>query len=58
MKKLFVVAAIFAVSIFALRRFGPALAKRAMAKCEEMMGARGQESTGSFASSTEEPVAV
>jgi hypothetical protein len=61
MKKLVVVAAIFAVTVFALRRFGPALAKRAMAKCEEMMGARmeaREEFTGSFESSTEEPAAV
>lgn len=38
MKRMFMVAAIFAVTVITLRRFGPALAKRAMAKCEEMMG--------------------
>jgi hypothetical protein len=59
MKKLFAVAAIFAVTVIALRRFGPALAKRAMAKCDEMMEARGEAreaSPDSFAS-TEEPAA-
>jgi hypothetical protein len=40
MKKLFVMASIFAVAVISFRRFGPALAKRAMAKCEELMRAR------------------
>jgi hypothetical protein len=59
MKKLFVVAAIFAVTVVALRRFGPALAKRAMAKCEGMMGARGEarEEFADFSASTEESAA-
>jgi predicted metal-dependent hydrolase len=37
MKKVAVVAAIFAVAYVALRRFAPTFAKRAMEKCEEMM---------------------
>jgi hypothetical protein len=53
MKKMFVIAAAFVVALIALRRFGPALAKRAMAKCEEMMGARFVDSR----TSTEESAA-
>lgn len=36
MKKVIVGAAIFALALAALRRFGPGLGKRAMTKCEEM----------------------
>ena len=42
MKKIFVIASIFAVAVIALRRVGSALAKRATAKCEEMMGTRAE----------------
>ncbi|HET6713948.1 MAG TPA: hypothetical protein VFI59_09585 [Actinomycetota bacterium] len=42
MKKMFVIASIFAVAVITLRRFGSAVAKRAMAKCEEMMGTRAE----------------
>ena len=42
MKKTLVIASIFVVAVITLRRFGPALAKRAMAKCEEMMGTRAE----------------
>jgi hypothetical protein len=37
MKKMIVVAAVFALTFVALRRFGPTVGKRAMAKCQEMM---------------------
>jgi hypothetical protein len=40
MKKTLVIATILAVGVITLRRFGPALAKRARAKCEEMMRTR------------------
>jgi hypothetical protein len=36
MSKTIVAAAVFVLAIAALRRFGPALGKRAMTKCEEM----------------------
>jgi hypothetical protein len=35
-KKVIVAAGVFVLALAALRRFGPALGKRAMAKCEEM----------------------
>ena len=36
MKKVMIGAAVFVLALAALRRFGPALGKRAMRKCEEM----------------------
>jgi hypothetical protein len=40
MKKFVVVATVLALTIVALRRFGPTLGKRAMTKCQEMMSRR------------------
>ena len=37
MKKMMVVAAVLVLTVVAFRRFGPTLAKRAMAHCQEMM---------------------
>jgi hypothetical protein len=37
MKKVVIAAAVFAGAIAALRRFGPALGRRAMKKCEDMV---------------------
>jgi hypothetical protein len=37
MKKMVVGLAVLVLTFVALRRFGPALGKRAMAKCQEMM---------------------
>ncbi len=42
MKKVIIGVAVFALALAALRRFGPALGKRAMSKCQEMFE-RGQK---------------
>jgi len=44
MKKVIIGAAVFALALVALRRFGPALGKRAMSKCQEMFERRQKES--------------
>jgi hypothetical protein len=47
MKKLIVGGAVLVLILVALRRFGPALGERAMAKCQEMMtGHRKDEGAG------------
>ncbi len=38
MKKVIIAAAVFAVAGAAARRFGPAIARRALNKCHQMMG--------------------
>jgi predicted metal-dependent hydrolase len=43
MKKVAVVAAIFAVAYVAARRFAPTFARRAMEKCQEMIQGRSEE---------------
>jgi hypothetical protein len=40
MKRMIVVATVLVLTVVTLRRFGPTLVKRAMAKCEEMMAGR------------------
>jgi hypothetical protein len=44
MKKVIIAAAVFAVAGVAARRFGPAIAQRAMNKCHQMMSKCGEMS--------------
>lgn len=44
MKKVIVAAGVFVLALAALRRFGPALGKRAMTKCQEMFDRMPEES--------------
>ena len=61
MKKMMVVAAGLVLTFVALRRFGPTLGKRAMAKCQAMMASHqgdvGAELADPRATSNEEPAA-
>jgi hypothetical protein len=43
MKRLIVGGAVVALILVALRRFGPAMGERAMAKCQEMMMGHGKD---------------
>lgn len=62
MKKVIVGAAAFVLTLVALRRFGPAVGKRAMTKCQEMMarhrGDPGAEVADPFVPLKEEPAAL
>jgi hypothetical protein len=44
MKKMIIGAVVFVAALAALRRFGPALGRRAMKKCEEMFDRMPEES--------------
>lgn len=44
MKKVIVAAGVFVLALVALRRYGPALGKRAMRNCEEMFERMPEES--------------